>query len=78
MTVTFEPQTDSDRIEAIYEGAYIAGIEPGDFDAQGTFKSDAPGFTVSYGRGFERSKHFDDVDAAKAWIDRRAEDLRDY
>ena len=55
-----------------------SSIEPGDFDARGSFESAAPGFTVSYGRGFERSKHFDDIDTAKAWIDRKADDLRDY
>lgn len=75
MPVTYE--STNDVIEAMYEGAQIAGIEPGGHDGQGNFHSDLPGFTVSYGRGFERSKWFSSMETAKSWVERKADDLLD-
>lgn len=76
--VTYEPTADG-TIEVMYEGAQIAGIEHGNFDARsGSFDSSAVGFTISYGRGFEKSAWRPTMAAVKTWIERKADDLLDY
>lgn len=74
MTVEYIEENGSTTV--IYEGAEIAGIEPGRFDDMGSFDPTADGVTVSYGPLFEASKRFPDDAAARAWIQRNADNLR--